>query len=92
MLGLIWFAVTVGVAAFVYFRTRDFVRNRLTYVDAAQRPIAPVIAGVATAIIASPLAFLVPLGGAAAILFGASVGAGVAAGARANRRRLGSGS
>jgi len=89
MMQLIWLAVTVGAAAFGFFQARDFVRRRLTYVDAAQRPLAPVIAGVAAALIAAPVVWLLPIGAMTAVLFGLGVGAGVAAGGRANRRRLG---
>ena len=92
MWGLIWLTATIAGAAFVYLKARDFVRARLTYVDAAQRPIAPVVSGVATAIITAPIALIHPLGVGAAILLGISVGAGVAAGGRANRKRLGDGS
>lgn len=92
MWGLIWLTATIAGAAFVYLKARDFVRARLTYVDAAQRPIAPVVSGVATAIITAPIALIHPLGIGAAILLGISVGAGVAAGGRANRKRLGDGS
>ena len=92
MWGLIWLTATIAGAAFVYLRARDFVRARLTYVDAAQRPIAPVVSGVATAIITAPIALIHPLGLGAALLLGISVGAGVAAGGRANRKRLGDGS
>ena len=92
MFGLIWRAATRAAAAFVFMKARDFVRGRLTYVDAAQRPIAPVVSGIATAVIATPIALIHPLGMGAAILLGISVGAGVAAGGRANRKRLGDGS
>lgn len=87
MMGLIWLAVTIGAAAFGFYQARDFVRRRLTYVDAAQRPLAPVIAGVAAALITAPIAWLLPLG-ALPVVFGLGVGVGVAAGGKANRRRL----
>lgn len=92
MWSLIWLAVSVGAAAFGFYYAREFVRRRLTYVDAAQRPIAPIIAGVGAALIATPLVWILPLGISAAVLFGVGVGAGVAAGGRANRKRLGDGS
>jgi hypothetical protein len=92
MWSLIWLAVSVGAAAFGFYQAREFVRRRLTYVDAAQRPLAPVLAGVAAALIATPVVWILPLGVSAAVLFGLGVGAGVAAGSRANRKRLGDGS
>ena len=88
MMDLIWLGVTVASAGFGFFYARDFVRRRLTFVDAAQRPLAPVIAGVAAALIAAPIVWILPLTAPVAVIFGVSVGAGVAAGGRANRRRL----
>ena len=85
---LIWLGVTVGATAFGFYKARDFVRNRLTYVDAAQKPIAPIVAGVIAAVVVSPVAWLLSAGAVTAVLFGVGVGAGVAAGGRANRRRL----
>jgi hypothetical protein len=88
MLGLIGFAVTVAAAVFGYLQSRSFVRRRLAYVDAVQGGAAPVVAGVAAALLAAPLVALLPLvGGGTAILFGGAVGAGVSAGARDTRRR-----
>jgi hypothetical protein len=57
----------------------------LRFVDAAQRPSAPWIAGVGVFLVSLPifgglLAFLPAVGGATALLLGASVGAGVRAG------------
>jgi len=92
MWSLIWLAVAVGAAAFGFYQARDFVRRRLTYVDAAQRPLAPIAAGVAAALIVTPVVWILPVGVSAAVLFGIGVGAGVAAGGRANRKRLGDGS
>lgn len=92
MWSLIWLAVAMGAAAFGFYQAREFVRRRLTFVDAAQRPLAPIVAGVAAALIATPVVWILPLGVSAAVLFGLAVGAGVAAGGRANRKRLGDGS
>ena len=92
MWSLIWLGVAAGAAAFGFYQAREFVRRRLTYVDAAQRPLAPIVAGIAAALIATPVVLFLPLGAPSAILFGVAVGAGVAAGGRANRKRLGDGS
>ena len=88
MFGLIAFAAAVTAAAFGYLQSRGFVRRRLAYVEAVHRGSAPVLAGMAAAVVAMPLvAFLPIVGGGTALLFGAGVGAGVAAGARDTRRR-----
>lgn len=81
-------AIAVAAAAFGYLQTRSFVRRRLAYVDAVQSMVAPVLAGAAAFFVALPLAGILPfIGGGTALLFGASVGVGVSAGARDTRRR-----
>lgn len=69
-----------------FYQAREFVRRRLRYVTAIQKPTAPVIAGVGAAVVASPVLWVLPLVGAGtAVLFGVGVGAGVASGVRALR-------
>lgn len=83
---VITFVVTL--AGFVL--SQRFVENRLRYVDAVQRPYAPLVAGAVAALIAWPIVGLLPLVGlGTALLFGVSVFAGVASGAREIRRRIG---
>jgi len=79
-----------GTAAVLGFSfARNFVRRRLAYVEAAQAAGAPLLAGAAAAIVAMPVAWILPLvGGGTAAIFGAAVGIGVAAGAKDIRRRL----
>jgi hypothetical protein len=78
----------VTLAGFVL--SQRFVENRLRFVDAVQRPYAPLIAGLVAAVIAWPIVGLLPIiGTGTAILFGVSVFAGVASGAREIRRRIG---
>ncbi|WP_420127893.1 hypothetical protein [Longimicrobium sp.] len=85
---MITIVIAVAAAAFGYLQTRSFVRHRLAYVDAVHTGAAPVIAAVAAACIAMPVAGLLPfVGGGTALLFGASVGAGVSAGSRNARHR-----
>jgi hypothetical protein len=89
MLGLIAFAVTSAAVIVGFIQAREFVRRRLRYVEAAHRPLAPVVAGLGAALVATPVVALVPLIGAGtAIAFGISVGLGVASGAREIRRSL----
>ena len=87
LLGIfITFAITL--AGFVL--SQRFVENRLRYVDAVQRPYAPLLAGVIAGVVAIPIVAILPMiGVGTAILFGVSVFAGVASGAREIRRRIG---
>jgi hypothetical protein len=82
--------VIAGAAAGLgYIRSRDFVASRLRFVDAAQSPAAPLVAGVAAAAVAAPVALLLPLVGAGTVLlFGAAVGVGTRAGVRRIRDGL----
>ena len=64
-----------------YVRIRGFVRDRLRFVDAAQRKSTPWLAGVAAAFAASILVpFLPVLGGGTAIVFGIVTGSAVRSG------------
>jgi hypothetical protein len=77
---LLWLAVT-GAALFGGFlMSRDFVRRRLRYVDAVQKPSAPLIAGAAAAAIALPIAALPIITVGTAVAFGVGVASGVASG------------
>ncbi len=76
--------VVAGLAG--YFLARNFVRHRLRFVDAIYSPLAPLLAGVAAAMIVWPLALLPFLKVATAAVFGIGVGLGTASGARILRR------
>ncbi|MBI2536602.1 MAG: hypothetical protein HYW06_06490 [Gemmatimonadetes bacterium] len=70
-----------------YLKSRQFVRQRLRFVDAAHKPSTPVVAGVAAALAAAPLVWLLPvLGAGTAVIFGAGVGLGVLHGSRDVKR------
>lgn len=78
MFEIIGLVATGAVSVWGYVQSRRFFRNRLRFVDAAQKPVAPVVAGAAAAIVAAPVVWLLPLVGAGtAIVFGAGVGIGV---------------
>ena len=83
MLELIGLLAAGTAAGFGYVKSRAFVSERLRYVDAAHKPAAPVIAGVAATALATPIVWALPLIGAGtALAFGAAVGLGTRAGAR----------
>lgn len=64
--------------------TRDFVRRRLRYVDAIRKPSAPLLAGAAAAVVAVPVAALLPvITVGTAIALGVGVAGGVASGRNA---------
>jgi hypothetical protein len=88
MIGLlISFAISAAVAVFAYTRSRTFVSERLRYVDAVNHPLTPIAAGVGAAILAAPVAAVLPLVSAGtALTFGLAVGFGVAAGREGTRR------
>ncbi len=75
---------TAGIAGYVL--ARNFVRRRLRFIDAVQSPWAPWIAGIAGAVVSSPLALLPLLGTATVVVVGLGIGFGTASGARAIRR------
>ena len=81
VLGTLGLVVTAGATIFGFMQARGFTRRKLRFVEAAQSPLAPFVAGAAAALIAMPVVALLPIvGGGTAILFGAGVGAGVLAG------------
>jgi hypothetical protein len=77
-----------GVATLVgYLQSRQYVRQRLRFVNAVQKPAVPIVAGAAAALVAAPVVWLLPvLGAGTAVVFGIGVGVGVAHGARDVRR------
>jgi len=70
-----------------FILARTFVRRRLRFVNAIQSPWAPWIVGVAAALIALPVAWVLPLvTKGAAYVFGLGSGLGTASGAKALKR------
>jgi hypothetical protein len=65
-----------------FWGARRFVRRRLRFVDAVHRPAAPLLAGVAAAAVALPVAALPLVGVATAVAFGVGVAGGVASARR----------
>lgn len=63
-----------------YYVTKSFVRRRLRFVDAVQRPSAPVIAGAVAAAALLPVTILPAVGVGTMIALGIGVAGGVASG------------
>lgn len=85
-------AITVTAALVGYWQAKQFTQSKLRFVDAVHRASTPVLAGLAAALVATPIVWLLPLVGVGtAVLFGAGVALGVNAGARDIRRRIGAG-
>ena len=63
-----------------YVVTKNFVRRRLRYIDAVQRPSAPVIAGAVAAAALIPVTILPAVGVGTMIALGVGVAGGVASG------------
>jgi CHASE2 domain-containing sensor protein len=86
--------ITLTAGAIGFILTRNFVRRRLRFVDAVHSPAAPLIAGIAAALIAWPAVLLPLVTVTTAVVFGVGAGLGTASGARAlrnndpSRRRL----
>ena len=89
---VIGLAITAGVSVLGYWQSRQFVQNKLRYVDGVHKAMVPVLVGLAAGLVAMPVVWFVPLiGTGTALLFGGSVALGVNAGARDIRRRLSAG-
>jgi hypothetical protein len=82
-----WISVIVALVGgyMGYGTARRFVRERLRYVDAAQSPGAPLLAGVVAGLVMIPIGWLpivgLVIGAGTALTVGLSVALGVRAGA-----------
>jgi hypothetical protein len=88
MLQILGLLLAVAAMLYGYSGAKQFVRTRLRYVDAALSKTAPWVAAVGATAISLPLFVFLPLpffGVTTAGLFGLSVAAGVAAGAKSIR-------
>ena len=85
-MGWIRLAVTVTAVLAGFMISRDFVRRRLRFVDGIYSPVAPWIAGIGAALIASPAALLPFITTMTTTLFGVAAGVGTASGVKALKR------
>ncbi len=73
--------VAGGVAVGGFMKSKQFVRDRLRFVDRVYKRSSPWVAGIGAGLLAVPLvAFLPIVGGGTALLFGLGVGLGVRSG------------
>jgi hypothetical protein len=77
--------LTAGAIGFIL--ARNFVRRRLRFVDAVRSPFAPLITGVAAALLALPAVLLPLVSVTTAIFFGVGTGLGTASGVHALNRQ-----
>ena len=83
MFSFITMLIAVLAVVIGYSGARRFVRDRLRYVEGAQKGTAPIVAGIVAFLIALPIVWVLPLVGiGTAIAFAVSVATGVAVGAR----------
>ncbi len=80
--------LALGLGGFGYLKTRKFVREKLRFVDAVNKPAVPVVAGVGTAVVAGIFFALpfVPGGWVIPVVAGLGIGAGVSHGAKDSKR------
>lgn len=82
--GIIGLAISIFVGLTAFGFAREYVRNRLRFVDAVRHPLTPWIAGGAVALVAAPVVALLPIvGGGTALIAGAATAMGTASGVKA---------
>ena len=85
-LELIPIGIAGAIGFFGHIKSRKFVRRRLRYTSWVEKPYLGVVTGIAAAVVAAPVAGILPLVGAStALIFGAGVGTGVSMGAKEAR-------
>ena len=87
LFSLIGLVVTAAGGIFAYGLAREYVRNRLRFVDAVRHPLAPWITWFAATVVLLPIVAILPLVGAGtAILVGGAAGLGTSSGVKALKR------
>ena len=89
MLTLLGLGIAGAAGIFGHTRARSFVGRRLRFTSLVEKPYLGVAAGVTAAVVASPVAAVLPLVTATtALVFGAGVGTGTALGVKDAKRPL----
>lgn len=87
LFGLIAFAATAVAGIAMFQVTRQFVRQRLRFVDAVRSPVVPWLAAFGVGLLAMPVVGLLPIVGVTtAMVAGAGAGFGTASGIKALQR------
>lgn len=87
LFSLIGLVVTAAGGIFAFGLAREYVRNRLRYVDAVRHPLAPWVTWFVATIILIPVVAILPLVGAGtAVLVGGAAGLGTSSGVKALKR------
>ena len=87
LFNLIGLAVGIGAGLFAFGLAREYVRQRLRFVDAVRHPLAPWAVAFGAVLVAAPIVWLLPIvGGGTALIFGAASGLGTASGVKALKR------
>jgi len=87
MFDLLRIAIIAAAAVAGFSITRNFVRNRLRFVDAVRQPWVPWVVGIVAITLTAPIAWFLPLvTKGAALLFGVGSGVGTASGVKALKR------
>lgn len=87
MFGVLSLVITAAAGLFMFGLAREFVRNKLRFVDAVKSPIAPWIVGFGVLMVMSPIAALLPfVTGFTAAIAGLASGLGTASGVKALKR------
>ena len=87
LFSLIGLLVTGAGAILAFGFAREYVRNRLRFVDAVRNPLAPWITWIVATVVLLPVVAILPLVGAGtAILVGGAAGLGTSSGVKALKR------
>lgn len=87
LFNLIGLVVSVAAGMFAFGLAREYVRQRLRFVDAVRHPLAPWAVALGALLVAAPIVWLLPIvGGGTALIFGAGSGLGTASGVKALKR------
>lgn len=87
LFNLIGLVVSIAAGMFAFGLAREYVRQRLRFVDAVRNPLAPWAVALGAVLVAAPIVWLLPIvGGGTALIFGAGSGLGTASGVKALKR------